>query len=103
MKINCSQKNRNKTKAKNMKCKYSTIVETNTKSIVQAMSQLSMRDLEIVGLKSQNKNLVDVVLKKEERKALENKGIELLDINEKLVKKLSRQFPCREINISSGT
>ena len=51
-------------------------------------------DLEIVGLKRKNKNLVDVVLKKEEeRKALENKYKELLDKNDKLVKQLSGQFP----------
>ena len=41
---------------------------------MQVMSQLSLKDLEIFGLKSHNKNLVDTVLKKEEeRKALENK------------------------------
>ena len=58
------------------------------------MSQVSFRDLEIVGLKSQNKNLVDAVLKKEEeRKALENKYKELLDKNEKLVKQLSGKLP----------
>ena len=44
------------------------------------MSQVILRDLEIVGLKSQNKNLLDAVLKKEEeRKALESKNKELLD------------------------
>ena len=53
-----------------------------------------MRDLEIVGLKIQDKNLVDAVLKKEEeRKALEKKCKELLDKNEKLVKQLFGQFP----------
>ena len=58
------------------------------------MSQVSLRDLEIVGLKSQNQNLADAVLKKEEeRKALENKYKELLDKNEKLVKQLSGKLP----------
>ena len=48
--------------------------ETNTKSIVQAMSQVNLRDKEIIGLKNQNQNLVDVVKnKEEERKLLENK------------------------------
>ena len=58
------------------------------------MSQVRLRDLEVVGLKIQNKNLVDEILKKEEeRKALEKKCKELLDKNEKLVKQLSRQLP----------
>ena len=44
------------------------------------MSQVSLRDLDIVGFKSQNKNLSYAVLKiEEERKALENKYKELLD------------------------
>ena len=39
------------------------------------MSQVSLRDKEIIGLKSQNQNLADVVKKKEEeRKLLENKN-----------------------------
>ena len=58
------------------------------------MSQVSLRDLEIVGLKSQNKNLVDAVLKKEEEmKVLESENKELMDKNEKLVKQLYGQFP----------
>ena len=40
------------------------IAETNTESIVHVMSQVSLRDLEIVGLKSENQNLADVVMKK---------------------------------------
>ena len=53
------------------------------------MSQVGLKDLEIVGLKSQNQNLADAVLKKEEEsKALENKNTELLDKNEKLIKQL---------------
>ena len=58
------------------------------------MSQVSLRDLQIVGLKSQNKNLADVVLKKgEEREVLENKYKEIMDKNDKLVNRLSRQLP----------
>ena len=58
------------------------------------MSQISLKDLEIVGLKIQNKNLADAALKKEEeRKALENKYKELLDKKDKLVKQPTRKFP----------
>ena len=57
------------------------------------MSQVSLRDLEIVGLKNQNKNLENAALKKEEeRKDMENKYKDLLDKNDKLVKQLTRQF-----------
>ena len=60
---------------------------------MKAMSQVSLRNLEIVGLKNQNKFLEDATLKKEEeRKAIENKYKELLDKNDKLVKQLSRQL-----------
>ena len=52
---------------------------------MQAMSQVSLKDLEIVGLKIQNKNLDDATLKKEEEiKALEKKYKELLHKNHKL-------------------
>ena len=58
------------------------------------MSQVCQRDLEIVDLKSKNKNLVDAYLnKQEERKSLENKYNYLLDKKEKLVKQLSQKFP----------
>ena len=58
------------------------------------MPEVSLKDLETVGLKNQNKNLVDANLKKEEeRKALEKKYNELLDKNDKLVKQLIGQFP----------
>ena len=44
------------------------------------MSQVSLKDLEIIGLKSHSKTLANAVLKKEEeRKALENKYKEPLD------------------------
>ena len=55
------------------------------------MSQVSLRDIEIVGL---NQNLPGAVRKKEEeRKSLENKNKELLDKNEKLVKQLYGKLP----------
>ena len=58
------------------------------------MSQVSLRDLQIVGLKSQNKNLANVVLKnEEERETLENKYKDLLDKNEKVVKQLFGKSP----------
>ena len=58
------------------------------------MSQVSLRDLEIVGLKNQNKFLENVALKtKEERKAMENKCKDLLDKNDKLVKQSNAKFP----------
>ena len=54
------------------------------------MSQISLKDLEIVGLKGQNRNLVDSTLKKEEeRKELDYKYKEMQDKNDKLVKQLS--------------
>ena len=57
------------------------------------MYQVSLRNLDIVGLKNQNKILEDAALKKEEeRKAIENKYKELLDKNDKLVKQLSGQL-----------
>ena len=57
------------------------------------MSQVSLKNLDIVGLKNQNKILEDASLKKEnERKAIENKYKELLDKNDKLVKQLTGQL-----------
>ena len=47
---------------------------------MQDISHVILRDLEIVGLKNQNKNFENGILKKEEeRKAMENKYKELLD------------------------
>ena len=40
--------------------------QTNEEAIVQGMSQVRLRDLEIIGLKNKNKILEDVDLKKEE-------------------------------------
>ena len=54
------------------------------------MSQVILRDKEIMGLKNQNQNLVESVKKKEEERILfENKNKELLDMDDKLVKELS--------------
>ena len=61
--------------------------QASEESIVHAMSQVSLRDLEIIGLKNQNKNLESATLKKEEeRKAIENKCKYLLDKNDKMMK-----------------
>ena len=49
-------------------------VELGEKSIVRARSQVSLKELEIVGLRNQNNNLENISLKKEqERKAWEDK------------------------------
>ena len=62
-------------------------IETNTKSILHSMSEVSLRDKEILILKRENWNLVETIRKKEEeRKFFENKNKDLLDINDKLVK-----------------
>ena len=58
------------------------------------MSQVSITDLEIVGLKIQNQNMVDAVINKEEEmKILGNKNKYLLDKNEKLMKQLYGKLP----------
>ena len=58
------------------------------------MSQVSLRDKEIIGLKIQNQNLANAVKKKEEeRKLLGNRNKELLDKNEKLMEHLTGQLP----------
>ena len=67
--------------------------ETSTKAIVQAMSQVSWRDEEIKGLKTENQRLVDMIKKKEEEKRFfESKNKEFLKKNEKLAKKVSGQL-----------
>ena len=58
------------------------------------MSEVSLRDLEIFGLKNQNKNLENLVLKREEeRKAWENRCRDLSDKNDKLMKQVTGQLP----------
>ena len=54
------------------------------------MSQVSLRDMEITGLKNQNKYLEDIVVKREqERNTLENKCKELVDKNNNLIKQVT--------------
>ena len=56
------------------------------------MSQISLKELELVGLKNQNKNLENLALKREqERKAREAKCQELQSKNEKLMKQATGQ------------
>ena len=56
------------------------------------MSLVSVKELEITGLKNQNKNLEDIDGKRElERKKLEGKCKELVDKNKKLTKQVTRQ------------
>ena len=64
--------------------------QTSADSVTQNMSQVSLRDIEIVGLKNQNKNLENATLKKEEeRKAWENKCKVISDKNDKLMKQVT--------------
>ena len=57
------------------------------------MSQVKLRDVELIGLKKQNKNLEDMALKKEEeKKKLEGKCQELIDQNPKLNKQVIGQM-----------
>ena len=54
------------------------------------MSQVILRDLEITGLKNQNKNLENLALKREEEgKTWENKCKDLSDKNEKPMKQVT--------------
>ena len=49
------------------------VVGSSEQGIIQAMSQVSLKELEITGLKNQNKNLEDIAGKGEiERKKLED-------------------------------
>ena len=57
------------------------------------MSHISLKYLQIVGLKRQNRNPADVALKRQEEiSVLEDKYKEVLDKNDNLVKQLTRQF-----------
>ena len=68
--------------------------QANTNYFGKAMSRVSLRDLEIVGLKKQNKNLENLSLKREEeRKYWENKCKYFSDKNDKLMKQVTRQLP----------
>ena len=58
------------------------------------MSQVSLGDLEMTGLKNQNKNLENFSLKiEEERKTQERKCKYLTDKNDNLLKQVTRQLP----------
>ena len=53
------------------------------------MCQVSLNELEIIGLKNQNKNLEDITQKRENaRKALEDKCKKLVENNNKLAKQV---------------
>ena len=68
-------------------------VDTNTTSLSNAMSQVKLRDVELTGLKLQNKNLEDMASKKEEeKKKLAKRCPELIDQNAKLNKQLIGQM-----------
>ena len=57
------------------------------------MSQVSLIDMEITGLKNHNKNLEDIAIKREqERKAWESKCKEMADKNNKLTKQVTGQL-----------
>ena len=57
------------------------------------MSQVSIRDMQITGLKNQNKNLEDIATKREQEwKTLENKCKEMVDKNNKLTKQVTGQL-----------
>ena len=61
-------------------------------SISQAMSQVSIKALEITGLRKQNKDLMDMdELKEEIRKKMEDHCKELEDKNKKVAKQVSGQ------------
>ena len=56
------------------------------------MSQVSLKNLEITGLKNQNKNLEEIVEKREkERNTLEDKCKDLVEKNNRLEKQVTRQ------------
>ena len=64
--------------------------ESGEQSLVQAMSQVNFKELEIVGLRNKKKNLENLALKREqERKAWEAKCEELSGKNGKLLKQVT--------------
>ena len=68
------------------------VARASEQGIVEAMSQVSLKELEITGLKNQNKNLEDIAGKRElERNKLEDKCKELVDKNNKLTKQVTGQ------------
>ena len=68
----------------------SPFVQSGADSLSQAMSQASLKNLEITGFKNQNKNLEDIAEKiQKERKTLEDKCKELVQKNNKLAKQVT--------------
>ena len=66
-------------------------IESSEQPTVQAMSRVGLEELELVGLKNQNKNLEILPLKREqERKAWEAKCQELQSKYDKLMKQVYR-------------
>ena len=62
------------------------ITEPSAFSIVQALEKVSLKELELTGLKHQNKNLEGLAVERErERKDWEVKRVELQAKNEKLI------------------
>ena len=85
------EKEREEKQKDKLKETYHPSTKENTEAIVQAMSQVSLRDEEIKSLKKGNQKLAEIIKKKEEEiKLFENKNKELLNINDKLAKQLSR-------------
>ena len=63
-------------------------------AIVQALAQVSIKELELTRLKDPNKNLEGLAMDRErERKSWEAKCAELQGKNEKLVKQVTGKFP----------
>ena len=57
------------------------------------MSQVNLKDVELTGLKQQNKNLKEITLKREqEKKEVEEKCQELINQNTKLTKQVVGQM-----------
>ena len=68
-------------------------IETDTTSLSNAMSQVNLRDVELTGLKQQNKNLEDVASKKkEEKRKLIERCQEFLEQIAKLSKQVISQM-----------
>ena len=66
--------------------------ESSEQSIIQDMSHVILKELELVGLKNQNKNMEILDLKREpERKVQEAKCQELKSKNDKLMKHVTGQ------------
>ena len=69
----------------------SPFVQSGADCLSQDMPQVSLKDLEITGLKNQNKNLEDIDEKREkERNTLEDKCKDLVEKNNRLEKQVTR-------------